>query len=89
VNTAQGRILHPPAQRCTVSFGGSSSHSWCGAPGGTLEEKIVAPLHKKQDLVDSLLEGTDVSGRLSEAELLQLLTSPTLPAAPDEPSFDV
>ena len=40
---------------------------------GTIEEKIVE-LHKsKRDLADSLLEGADISGKLSAKDLLQLL----------------
>ncbi len=43
---------------------------------GTIEEKIV-DLHKhKRDLADSLLEGSDMSGRISPDELLQLLVEP-------------
>ena len=39
----------------------------------SIEEKIV-DLHKsKQDLADSLLEGTDMSGKMSAEELLALL----------------
>jgi superfamily II DNA or RNA helicase len=40
---------------------------------GTIEEKILALHHRKRDLADSLLEGADVSGRLTEEELLALL----------------
>ena len=40
---------------------------------GTIEDKIVA-LHKnKRDLADSLLTGTDVSGKISTDELLSLI----------------
>ena len=40
---------------------------------GTIEEKIVE-LHKhKRDLADSLLEGSDTTGRLNAEELLKLL----------------
>ncbi len=43
---------------------------------GTIEEKIV-DLHKhKRALADSLLEGSDMSGRISPDELLQLLVEP-------------
>ncbi|MFK8184404.1 MAG: hypothetical protein AB8B99_13610 [Phormidesmis sp.] len=39
----------------------------------TSEDKIVA-LHKaKRDLADSLLTGTDVSGKISTDELLSLI----------------
>ncbi|MEA3466916.1 MAG: DEAD/DEAH box helicase [Thermodesulfobacteriota bacterium] len=40
---------------------------------GTIEEQIVELHHKKRDLADSLLEGSDMSGRMSSNELLQLL----------------
>jgi len=40
---------------------------------GTIEEQIVELHNKKRDLADSLLEGSDISGRMSSAELLQLL----------------
>nr|WP_218082324.1 DEAD/DEAH box helicase [Anthocerotibacter panamensis] len=39
----------------------------------TLEEKIVDLHHHKRDLADSLLEGTDRSGKLSTEALLQLI----------------
>jgi len=39
----------------------------------TIEEKIVALHHYKRDLADSLLEGTERSGRLSTDELLALI----------------
>jgi len=40
----------------------------------SIEEKILA-LHKtKRDLADSLLEGTDQTGRISASELMNLLT---------------
>jgi len=39
----------------------------------TIEEKIVALHHHKRDLADSLLEGTERSGRLSADELLALI----------------
>ena len=39
----------------------------------TIEEKIVALHHHKRDLADSLLEGTERSGRLSTDELLALI----------------
>jgi SNF2 family DNA or RNA helicase len=42
----------------------------------TIEEKIVA-LHKtKRDLADSLLEGADMSGKISAQELLNLIQTP-------------
>jgi SNF2 family DNA or RNA helicase len=40
---------------------------------GTIEEKIVEMHRTKRDLADSLLEGTDMSARLSTDELLDLL----------------
>ena len=39
----------------------------------TIEEKIVKLHHLKRDLADSLLEGTDSTGRMSADELLQLI----------------
>jgi SNF2 family DNA or RNA helicase len=39
---------------------------------GTIEERIVALHRTKRDLADSLLEGTDMSGKLSADELLKL-----------------
>jgi SNF2 family DNA or RNA helicase len=39
----------------------------------TIEQKIVQLHHDKRDLANSLLEGTDVSGKISAEELLQLL----------------
>ena len=45
----------------------------------TIEEKIV-DLHKhKRDLADSLLEGADVSAKVSTAELLRLINAPLPP----------
>lgn len=41
---------------------------------GTIEEKIVALHQSKRDLADSLLEGADLSGKISTEELLALLT---------------
>jgi SNF2 family DNA or RNA helicase len=40
---------------------------------GTIEEKIVALHHMKRDLADSLLEGTDMSGKVTTDALLQLI----------------
>lgn len=40
---------------------------------GTIEEQIVELHGKKRDLADSLLEGSDMSGRMSSDELLKLL----------------
>lgn len=39
----------------------------------TIEEKIVQLHHHKRDLADSLLSGSDLSGKLSTAELLDLI----------------
>jgi len=39
----------------------------------TIEEKIVQLHQEKRDLANSLLEGTDVSGRLSTQELIDLI----------------
>jgi len=41
---------------------------------GTIEEKIVQLHHHKRDLADSLLEGTEVSGKMSTDQLLRLMT---------------
>lgn len=40
---------------------------------GTIEEKIVTLHHKKRELADSLLEGTEIAGRVTSDELLALL----------------
>ncbi len=40
---------------------------------GTIEEKIVALHNHKRDLADSLLEGTDMSGKVTTDALLQLI----------------
>jgi SNF2 family DNA or RNA helicase len=40
---------------------------------GTIEEKIVDLHHQKRDLASSLLEGTDMSGKISTDELLRLI----------------
>ena len=39
----------------------------------TIEEKIVDLHRSKRDLADSLLEGTDMSGKISAEELLALV----------------
>ena len=41
---------------------------------GTIEEKIVELHHHKRDLADSLLEGSEISGKMSTDELLRLMT---------------
>ena len=43
---------------------------------GTIEEQIVDLHHRKRDLADQLLDGTDAPGRLSADELLGLLRTP-------------
>ena len=40
---------------------------------GTIEEKILALHHDKRDLADSLLDGSDVSGKITAAELLEII----------------
>lgn len=40
---------------------------------GTIEEKIVELHHQKRDLADSLLDGADMSGKVSTEQLLQLM----------------
>ncbi|WP_017328364.1 DEAD/DEAH box helicase [Synechococcus sp. PCC 7336] len=40
----------------------------------TIEEKIVSLHQQKRDLADSLLEGTDMSGKMSTDELLRLIS---------------
>ena len=40
----------------------------------TIEEKIVRLHHSKRDLADSLLEGADLAGKLTEKELMDMLT---------------
>ncbi|NMF83235.1 DEAD/DEAH box helicase [Nodosilinea sp. P-1105] len=40
----------------------------------TIEEKIVDLHRQKRDLADSLLEGTDMSGKISTEQLLQLIS---------------
>jgi len=42
---------------------------------GTIEERIIELHASKRDLADSLLEGTDRSGKLSTKELLKLIQS--------------
>ena len=39
----------------------------------TIEEKIVGLHHYKRELADSLLEGADLSGKISTEELLRLI----------------
>ena len=41
----------------------------------SIEEKIVALHKEKRDLADNLLEGSDMSGKISTTELLELLKS--------------
>jgi SNF2 family DNA or RNA helicase len=42
---------------------------------GTIEEKIVRLHQEKRDLANSLLEGADMSTRISAEELLELIRS--------------
>lgn len=42
----------------------------------TIEEKIVRLHQTKRDLADSLLEGSDMSHKLSAADLLDMLQEP-------------
>ena len=44
----------------------------------TIEEKIVQLHGKKRDLADGLLDGTDISGRISTSELISLINSSAL-----------
>jgi len=41
----------------------------------TIEEKIVKLHEQKRDLADSLLSGSDASGKMSANELLKLITN--------------
>jgi SNF2 family DNA or RNA helicase len=40
---------------------------------GTVEDKIVDLHHRKRELADSLLDGTDAAGRMTPEEMLELL----------------
>ena len=40
---------------------------------GTIEEKIIALHRKKRDLADSLLDGSDIAGKISAEDLLRLI----------------
>jgi SNF2 family DNA or RNA helicase len=40
---------------------------------GTVEDKIVDLHHRKRELADSLLDGTDAAGRMTPDEMLELL----------------
>ena len=42
---------------------------------GTIEEKIVEMHNKKRDLADGLLKGSDMSGKISSKELLDLIAN--------------
>ena len=44
----------------------------------TIEEKIVQLHGKKRDLADGLLEGTDITGRISTNELISLINHSVL-----------
>ncbi len=41
----------------------------------SVEEKIVEMHSRKRDLADSLLQGSDMSGKISSKELLELITN--------------
>jgi len=41
----------------------------------TIEEKIVEMHNRKRDLADSLLKGSDMSGKIAGKELLELITN--------------
>lgn len=41
----------------------------------TIEEKIVEMHNRKRDLADSLLQGSDMSSKISSKELLELITN--------------
>jgi SNF2 family DNA or RNA helicase len=41
----------------------------------TIEEKIVNMHYRKRDLADSLLQGSNMSGKISSKELLELITN--------------
>lgn len=43
----------------------------------TIEEKILRLHHTKRNLADSLIEGNNISHKLTEKELLELLTEET------------
>ncbi len=42
---------------------------------GTIEEKILNLHHRKRELADSILEGTDSAGRITPEDMLELLRS--------------
>ena len=42
---------------------------------GTIEEKIVKLHQEKRDLAGSLLEGSDISAKMSSEDLLELIRS--------------
>ena len=42
---------------------------------GTIEDQITALHHRKRDLANSLLEGSDMAGKVTSEELLELLRS--------------
>jgi hypothetical protein len=51
---------------------------------GTIEEAVLALHAEKRDLAERLLEGTDVVGRLSADELVELVRRSTMSAIPVE-----
>jgi len=51
---------------------------------GTIEEAVLALHAEKRELAEGLLEGTDVVGRLSADELVDLVRRGTMSANPTE-----
>ena len=56
----------------------------------TIEDRILALHHRKQELANGILAGSDLSGRMSEMELLELIRGnprvQQMPRAADDPS---
>jgi SNF2 family DNA or RNA helicase len=42
---------------------------------GTIEQQILSLHHEKRELVDALLSGTDTAGKMSTAQLAELIRS--------------
>lgn len=55
---------------------------------GTIEEAVLALHAEKRDLAERLLEGTDLAGRLSAAELVELVRRGTITENPVEMTED-
>ena len=51
---------------------------------GTVEEAIVGVRERKRELAESVLEGTDLAARLSQAELLDLMRTGSAEAFEDQ-----